>query len=246
VTTGGSDVTEEIPATDAYADAVAAHVVEVRPEGVVLDRTVFYAKGGGQPGDTGRLVWDGGEVRVTDTVKVEGTPVHAVEGEPPPVGSTVTAEIDWARRHVLMRTHTAVHALTAIIWRAHGAKATGSNLEPGVGRIDFELETITAEFGRQVEAQLNHELAADREVRVEFLPRQECLADPDLIRTKVNLIPDWVDPIRVITIEGLDRQADGGTHVRRTSEVGPVRVVKTENKGRTFKRMRIELVDPIG
>ena len=241
MTTGGSEITEEIPATDAYARTVEATVVEVRPVGVVLDRTVFYSRGGGQPGDTGRLAWDGGEVRVTDTVKVDGTPVHVVDGDPPPVGTRVGAEIDWDRRHVLMRTHTAVHALTAIIWRAHGAKATGGNLEPGVGRIDFELETITAEFGRQVEAELNDELAAGRPVRVEFLPRAEALADPDLIRTKVNLIPDWVDPIRVITIEGLDRQADGGTHVRSTSEVGPVRVVKTENKGRTFKRMRIEL-----
>jgi misacylated tRNA(Ala) deacylase len=116
-------------------------------------------------------------------------------------------------------------------------------MEPGAARMDFELESMSGEFGREVEAKLNQELGADRPVRVEFLPRREALEDPDLIRTKVNLIPETVDPIRVITIEGLDRQADGGTHVRSTAEVGPVRVVKTESKGKAFKRMRIELVE---
>jgi misacylated tRNA(Ala) deacylase len=143
-----------------------------------------------------------------------------------------------------MRTHTALHALSGIVFRDYGAKVTGGNIsKPGVARMDFELETIGAEFGQRVEERLNTELAADRPVNVSFLPRAEALADPDLIRTKANLIPDSVDPIRVIDIEGLDKQADGGTHVRSTAEVGPVRVAKTENKGKAFKRMRIELVD---
>jgi misacylated tRNA(Ala) deacylase len=167
--------------------------------------------------------------------------IHAVHGDPPPVGTPITAEIDWERRHVLMRTHTALHAMSGIVWRDYGAKVTGGNMEPGVARMDFELESMSGEFGREVEAKLNEELGADRPVRVEFLARQEALQDPDLIRTKVNLIRETVDPIRVITIEGLDRQADGGTHVRSTGEVGPVRVVKTESKGKAFKRMRIEL-----
>ena len=235
-------VTEELCATDAYARSCEAKVVEVADEGVVLDRTVFYARSGGQPGDTGVLRWEGGDVRVVDTLKQGGTLLHRFEGDPPPVSATVTAEIDWDRRHTLMRTHTALHALSAVVFRDHDAKVTGGNMEPGVARMDFELQTIDAEFGREVEDKLNAELAADRTVTVSFLSRSEALADPDLIRTKVNLIPDSVDPIRVIEIEGLDKQADGGTHVRSTAEVGRVRVAKTENKGKAFKRMRIELV----
>src|SRR5262245_11417782 len=235
-------MTEELFSTDAYSRTCDATVAEVSGGGLVLDRTVFYARGGGQPGDTGVIRWDGGRVSVTDTVKRDGHVLHVVEGEPPPTGVSVTAEIDWDRRHTLMRTHTALHALSALIFRDHDAKVTGGNMEPGVARMDFELDAIDAEFGRRVEEVLNAELAADRPVHVSFLPRAEALADPDLIRTKVNLIPESVDPIRVIEIEGLDKQADGGTHVRSTAEVGQVRVAKTENKGKSFKRMRIELV----
>jgi misacylated tRNA(Ala) deacylase len=235
-------VTEELCSIDAYARSCQAEVVELAAGGLVLDRTVFYARSGGQPGDTGVLVWDGGSVRVTDTVKQQGLLVHAIEGEAPSPGTPLVAELDWDRRHTLMRTHTALHALSAVVFRDYDAKVTGGNMEPGVARMDFELGTINADFGREVEEKLNAELAADRPVRVSFLPRGEALADPDLIRTKVNLIPESVDPIRVIEIEGLDKQADGGTHVRSTSEVGPVRVAKTENKGKSFKRMRIELV----
>jgi len=234
-------VTEELFATDAYVRSCEATVRETGDEGVVLDRTVFYARSGGQPGDTGVLRWEGGELRVLDTVKSGGRLLHEVDGEPPAAGILVTAEIDWDRRHTLMRTHTALHALSAIVFRDYDVKVTGGNMEPGVARMDFELESIDAEFGREVEDKLNAELAADRPVRVSFLPRAEALADPDLIRTKVNLIPESVDPIRVIEIEGLDKQADGGTHVRSTAEVGHVRVAKTENKGKVFKRMRIEL-----
>jgi misacylated tRNA(Ala) deacylase len=187
------------------------------------------------------LRWAKGEARVVDTVRREGQVLHVLEGEGPPPGTPVVAEIDRERRYLLMRTHTALHALSAIVFRDHGAKVTGGNMEPGVARMDFELDAISQDFGREVEAKLNAALAEDRPVRVRFLPRAEALADPDLIRTKVNLIPEHVDPIRVIEIEGLDRQADGGTHVRSTGEVGRVRVAKTESKGRGFKRMRIEL-----
>jgi misacylated tRNA(Ala) deacylase len=176
---------------------------------------------------------------VRDTVREAGVVVHAVEGSPPPVGTAVAAEIDWDRRHLLMRTHTALHVLSGLIWTEYGAKVTGGNMEPGEARMDFELETVNADFGREVEEKLNERIAQDRPVRVQFLPRAEALADPELIRTKVNLIPDSVDPIRIIDIEGIDKQADGGTHVRSTAEVGRVRVVKTENKGKNFKRMRI-------
>jgi misacylated tRNA(Ala) deacylase len=234
-------VSEELCATDAYLRSCEATVVAASEEGVVLDRTVFYARGGGQPGDTGVLRVAGGEIRVADTLKRAGEVLHVVEGAVPAVGTPVTAEIDWERRRTLMRTHTALHALSGIVFREYGAKVTGGNMEPAVARMDFELDSISQEFGREVEGKLNAALAEDHLVRVSFLPRNEALADPDLIRTKVNLIPDHVDPIRVIDIEGLDKQADGGTHVRSTGEVGRVRVAKTESKGKGFKRMRIEL-----
>ena len=236
-------MTEELCSFDAYRKTCEATVVASDDEGVVLDRTVFYARGGGQPGDTGVLRWDGGEVAVTDTVKRAGDVLHIVVGDPPPVGSRVEVEIDWDRRRLLMRTHTALHALSGIVFRDYGARVTGGNMEPGVARMDFELDHISADFGREVEQRLNQELARDRAVSIAFLPRSDALADPDLIRTKVNLIPGHVDPIRVIDIDGLDRQADGGTHVRSTAEVGHISVVKTESKGKGFKRMRIELVD---
>jgi misacylated tRNA(Ala) deacylase len=235
--------TDDLCSRDAYLTSTEATVAEARDEGLVLDRTVFYARGGGQPGDTGTIRWAGGEVRVTDTVKGGGEILHVLEegAAPPPAGTAVTVELDWDRRHRLMRTHTALHALSGVVFTGFGARVTGGNMEPGSARMDFELDAISQEFGKEVEEKLNAALALDRPVRVAFLPRGEALADPDLIRTKVSLIPDHVDPIRVIDIEGIDRQADGGTHVRSTAEVGTVRVVKTESKGKGFKRMRIEL-----
>ena len=234
-------MTLEICSTDAYATSMEAAVAEVTPQGVILDRTVFYARGGGQPGDTGSLTWTGGEATVTDTVRRSGNPVHEIKGPAPDVGAQVNGQIDWERRHLLMRTHTALHTLTAVIWRDFDAKVTGGNMEPGSARMDFELDAISVEFGRDVEAKLNEELEKDYPVEVRFLPRSDALTDPDLIRTKVNLIPEHIDPIRVIDIVGLDKQADGGTHVRSSGEVGPVKVTKTESKGKANKRIRIEL-----
>jgi misacylated tRNA(Ala) deacylase len=239
-------MTEKLYASDAYLTTCDATVAGVGPDGVVLDRTVFYARGGGQPGDSGVLRWDGGEVAVTDTFtsKETGELTHAVDGDPPSVGTAVTAEIDWDRRYTHMRTHTALHAMSGVIFSDYGAKVTGGNMDSGgTARMDFELDGISQEFGREIEEKLNARLAEDVPVHVIEVPRAEALADPDLIRTKVSLIPESVDPIRVIDIEGIDKQADGGTHVRSTSEVGHVRVVKTENKGRAFKRMRIQLDD---
>jgi misacylated tRNA(Ala) deacylase len=236
-------MTLEIAANDAYQRSVDAVVSTVRPEGVVLDRTVFYPRGGGQPGDTGILETSSGPVAVTDTYRKGGNLIHQLEAEAPPEGAAVRAVIDWERRYRLMRTHTALHALSGVIWRDFDAKVTGGNMEPGSARMDFELDAISVEFGRQVETVLNEELAKDYPVEVLFLSRDEALADPDLIRTKVNLLPEFIDPIRVIHIVGLDKQADGGTHVRSTAEVGRVVVAKTESKGKANKRMRIELAD---
>ena len=241
-------MTEELFARDAYLTSCEATVTQVRDEGVVLDRTVCYARGGGQPGDTGIIAWANGACPVVDTSKSreDGAIVHALDAgaSPPPVGTRVTVTVDWERRHILMRTHTALHALSGIVFTDYGARVTGGNMEPGgVARMDFELDGISQEFGHQVEEKLNERLGEDHPVHVGFLPRAAALSDPDLIRTKVNLIPEAVDPIRVIDIEGIDKQADGGTHVRSTAEVGYVRVIKTESKGKANKRMRIELAD---
>ena len=241
-------MTDDLYSRDAYLTECEATVTAVNPDGLVLDRTVFYARGGGQPGDTGTLRWDGGEAPIADTIKSRetGEITHVLEpgAEPPPAGTAVTAAIDWERRHRLMRTHTALHALSGIIFTDHGARVTGGNMDDrGSARMDFELDRMSQELGQQIEAKLNQRLAEDVPVHVTFLPRAEALSDPDLIRTKVSLIPESVDPIRVIDIEGIDKQADGGTHVRSTAEVGHVRVVKTESKGKANKRMRIQLED---
>jgi misacylated tRNA(Ala) deacylase len=239
----GSGSTEELASNDAYLAEAEGSVVQVVPDGLFLDRTVFYARGGGQPGDLGVIRWDGGEVEVVDTIRRDGMPFHVVaEGaQLPDPGTPVHGLIDWERRYRTMRTHTALHALSGVIFRDFGAKVTGGNMEPGVARMDFELDGISVEFGQEVERRLNEELTRGYPTEVIYMVREEALKDPDLIRTKVNLIPEWVEEIRVIDIVGLDRQADGGTHVASTLEVGEVRVVKTESKGKANKRMRIEL-----
>ena len=233
---------DELAGKESYLDRAEGRVVKAGDGVVVLDRTVFYARGGGQPGDTGIIRWDGGELRVVDTRREGGKLVHVVESEDvPESGTPVEGIIDWDRRYRIMRTHTALHALSGVVWRDFGAKVTGGNMEEGTARMDFELDAITTEFGREVERRLNEELTKGYPTEVVYLARTAALEDPDLIRTKVNLIPEWVEEIRVVDIVGLDRQADGGTHVRSTLEVGEVRVVKTESKGKANKRMKIEL-----
>lgn len=234
-------MTTELASIDAYRRETEATVTAVTDEGIVLDRTVFYPRGGGQPGDTGVVEWDGGSVRITDTLKRSGKVLHVPDGDALPVGAEVLARVDWDRRYLLMRTHTALHVLSAVIWRDFDAKVTGGDMKPGEARMDFELESISVDLGERVEERLNEALSAGHDVEVDFMPRSEALADPDLIRTKVNLIPESVDPIRVIKIGDIDKQADGGTHVANTNEVGRVRVVKTESKGKGNKRMRIAL-----
>ncbi len=228
---------------DAELSSFDAAVTAVVDERVDLDRTAFYPTGGGQPHDTGRLTWQGGSARVVEVRKDGDGTWHRLEGDVPPVGATVHGEIDWDRRHALMRTHTALHVLCGVIWNEWGKAVTGGNMEPLSARMDFEFDPLPAGFGPRIEALVNEELAADHPVEVSFLPRSVAVADEDLIRTKVNLIPESVPEIRVVDIVGLDKQADGGTHVRSTAEVGRIRVVKTESKGKGNKRIRIEVVD---
>lgn len=236
----------ELFSTDAYVRLFDSAVVSVdREQGrVALARTAFYPGGGGQPHDVGNLAWDGGQGAVVRVSRGEGQIWHWLEGdELPGVGTELQGMIDWDRRHLLMRTHTALHVLCGVVWADYRVAVTGGNMEPGVARIDFELDAISSELGQRLERRVNDEIARAHEILVEFLARSEADHDPALIRTKANLIPADVDPLRVIDIVGLDRQADGGTHVATTGEVGRVRILKTENKGRSNKRVRLAVTD---
>jgi misacylated tRNA(Ala) deacylase len=229
---------------DASLRSFDATVVEVDAEArrIALDRTAFYPTGGGQPHDTGSLAG----LAVVDVRKGDGDLVwHTAgeEGDLPEAGTLVHGELDWERRHALMRTHTALHVLCGVIWNEWRVPVTGGNMEPLSARMDFEFDPLPEGFGPRIEELVNAELAADRPVEVAFLDRAAALADADLIRTKVNLIPESVQEIRVVDIVGLDKQADGGTHVASTSEVGRIRVLKTESKGKGNKRIRLEVVD---
>ena len=232
-------MTEALYLRDAYMQTFDATVTDVRETAVALDRTAFYATGGGQPHDTGTL----GPARVVDVRKDGDAIWHVLEGPTPATGSMVSGRIDWDRRHALMRTHTALHVLCGVIWNAYKVPVTGGNMEPLSARMDFEFDPLPEGFGAHVETLVNAELAADRPIEVSFVPRADAVLDEDLIRTKVSLVPESVAEIRVVDIVGLDKQADGGTHVHRTSEVGRIRVLKTESKGKGNKRIRIEVVD---
>jgi misacylated tRNA(Ala) deacylase len=234
-------MTELLFLRDAYLTECTATVTDVRDTAVVLDRTVFYYTGGGQPHDTGLI--DG---QLVVDVKKDGDDVlhFLVDGASvPAVGSTVQCSIDWDRRFKLMRTHTAMHVLCGVIWNEWKVPVTGGNMEPLSARMDFELPEVPEGFAQRVEALVNEAVAADYPIEVSFLPRDTAVEDEDLIRTKVSLIPASVKEIRVVDIVGLDKQADGGTHVASTRDVGTVRVVKMENKGKGFRRLRVEISD---
>ena len=228
---------------DSYLKEFQATVTAATDNGVVLDQTAFYAGGGGQPYDTGVLVTNGREHRVTRVGRADGKIVHEIDGAPPPTGARVSGRIDWDRRYLLMRTHTALHILCGVVWRDYGAKVTGGDMQPGTARMDFELENMSAEFAREVEERANAEVAAARDILVNNLSREEADHHPDLIRTKINLLPPGIKEVRTIDISGLDLQADGGTHVANTREVGAIKVVGHESKGRINKRLRIELAE---
>ena len=229
---------------DSYLREFQATVIGVTGDEVILDRTGFYIGGGGQPYDTGALIVEDQESQVVKVGKSEGQIVHTVEGPPPSQGAIVTGRIDWERRFTLMRTHTALHILCGVVWRDYGAKVTGGNMTPGEARMDFELESMSAEFAEEIAERINAEVAAAREVLVNQLTRQQAEMEPDLVRTKINLLPANIEEIRTIDIKGLDMQADGGTHVANTREVGGIKVVGHESKGRINKRLRIALIDP--
>jgi misacylated tRNA(Ala) deacylase len=235
-------MTELLFLTDAMAREFEAVVTAQVEGGVVLDRTAFYPGGGGQPCDvgvlqSGELAWD-----VVKVQKVGGQVVHVVEGELPGVGTAVSGKLDWTRRYQLMRTHTAMHILCGVVWRDYGAQVTGGNMDPLQGRMDFEFETMRQELVAEIETAVNREVAAAREVRVKILPREEAFQIPDLIRTKINLLPAGISEVRTVELVGLDLQADGGTHVINTSEVGTMKIVDYKSKGKINKRIYVEIV----
>ena len=236
--------TELLFATDAYLRSFDARVVEVMSEGVVvLDRTAFYPTGGGQPHDLGTLTWEGGSAAVTEVRKQGDVVLHRLEGEPPRPGTSVHGEVDWERRYALMRHHTALHSMSGVIFQLFGSTVTGGQMYTDRARMDFEMPDLSAERLRTIEARTNELLAEGHAVSVRFLPRKEAFQIPDLIRTRVNLLPEGIETIRVINIEGIDQQADGGTHVANTREVGRVRIARSENKGKGNKRLEIVLED---
>jgi misacylated tRNA(Ala) deacylase len=238
-------MTELLFQTDSYLQDFEARVTSVLSDGrgVILDRTAFYPGGGGQPCDFGTLTIEGVSHPVTKVKKQGDDVLHFLDGDAalPAVGALVRGQLDWARRHKLMRTHTALHVLCGTVFRDYGALVTGGDMEPLKGRMDFEFATMRGELVRDIEAAVNREIQLAHEVRVKILPREEAFQIPDLIRTKINLLPEGIQQIRTVEIVGLDLQADGGTHVRNTDEVGRVKIADYKSKGAINKRIYIEI-----
>ena len=239
-------------ATDSYLRSFEARVVATEGRAVALDQTAFYPGGGGQMADRGELVVDGRRLLVAGMSKRDGVVWHELAGdagdlgELPAVGAAVTGEIDWPFRYRMMRTHTALHLLCGLIFREYGAQVTGGQMYPDRARMDFAIAGMTPDFVHDIERSVNEAVAADHPIKVYQLPRAKAMKIPDLIRTKINLLPPEITEIRIVEIVGVDLQADGGTHVHSTREVGGVKALRTENKGKQNKRMEIALVDADG
>ncbi len=229
--------------TDSYVKEFEATIIEVNPDekAIVLDRTAFYIGGGGQPHDVGVIFADDAVIPITRVKSQEGKIWHWIDGALPAAGAKIQGQIDWDRRYKLMRTHTALHVLCGVVWRDYGALVTGGNMELKKGRMDFEFETLQKGLVKEIEEKVNLEIQQGREIKTKILPREEALKIPDLIRTKINLLPEHIKEVRTVEIIGLDLQADGGTHVANTKEVGFVRVVDYQSKGKINKRIYIEL-----
>ena len=239
-------------ATDSYLRSFEARVVATEGRAVALDQTAFYPGGGGQMADRGELVVDGRRLLVAGMSKRDGVVWHELAGdaddagELPAVGAAVTGEIDWPFRYRMMRTHTALHLLCGLIFREYGAQVTGGQMYPDRARMDFAIAGMTPDFVHDIERSVNEAVAADHPIKVYQLPRAKAMKIPDLIRTKINLLPPEITEIRIVEIVGVDLQADGGTHVHSTREVGGVKALRTENKGKQNKRMEIALVNADG
>jgi misacylated tRNA(Ala) deacylase len=234
-------VTELLYLRDHYLCEFDAVVTNVEGNFLTLDRTAFYPTGGGQPNDSGIIRWDDSESKVVDVSKRTGTVIHKVEGLAPPQGAMVHGMLDWDRRYAFMRYHSALHVLCGLVYHKYGGLVTGGQIYLDRARMDFDLEDLSADRVQEIEKECNKVIQASRPIAVRFLPREEAMKHPDLIRTKINLLPPEIAEVRVVEIEGLDIQADGGTHVANTKEIQGIKIVKTANKGRTNRRMEIVL-----
>ena len=234
-------MTEPLYRNDAYLRSCEAMVVESRGRTVVLDRTVFYPMGGGQPGDTGVITWDGGTVDIVDTRNGEGGAIlHLAEegaGLPAP-GTKVTASLDWGRRYRHMCMHTAMHLLSTVV--THGV--TGGSISAERSRLDFDMQGSTVDK-QEVTEQLLALVGQDHAVSTDWITDEELDERPELVKTMSVSPPRGVGRIRLVKIEDLDLQPCGGTHLARTGEVGAVRVSKVENKGKHNRRLHIVLDD---
>ena len=238
-------MTELLFQKDSYLQEFPARVKKVDPENqaIILDRTAFYPGGGGQPTDSGLIKYGDFSIPIKRARKAGPDILHIVEDgfDLPETEQDVNGQLDWEHRYMLMRTHTAMHILCGVIFRDYGASVTGGSMEPMAGRMDFEFETMHKDLVQEIEAAINVEVENARPLRVEILPREEAFQIPDLIRTKINLLPEGIQEVRVVEIEGLDLQADGGTHVRNTSEVGQIEIVDYKSKGKINKRIYVHL-----
>jgi misacylated tRNA(Ala) deacylase len=234
-------MTELLFLEDSYATEFDATVVDCSETGIVLDRTLFFARGGGQMGDVGRVIGPRGAVAVVGTEKRDGQAWHVVDA-PLSRGDSVHGLVDWTHRYQQMRTHTALHILCGIIFKRFRSSVTGCQMYPNRARMDFTLEDLSPHRVKEIEKLSNEAVKAGHAVRSRWVSRSEAERIPDLIRTRVNLLPPEMDPIRIVEIVDVDLQADGGTHVRNTFEVGGITITKTENKGAANKR--IEIVIP--
>ncbi|HET8851745.1 MAG TPA: alanyl-tRNA editing protein, partial [Ktedonobacteraceae bacterium] len=230
---------------NSYMFECSAKVVAVEGDEVALDATVFFPGGGGQMPDRGIMSWkdrqDEGNVIAMN--KRDEIVWHTLDCLPPPVGTEVVGTIDWDFRYRMMRTHKALHILCGTIFREFGVQVTGGQMYPDRARMDFAMEDLSKERIASIEEKINEAVEADYPIRVYTLPREKAFAIPDLIRTKINLLPPEIEEVRIVEIVGLDLQADGGTHVNHTKEVGGIKITKTENKGKINKRLEIRLVD---
>lgn len=234
--------TNRLELDDATLREWDATVLEASPEGIVLDRSAFYPGGGGQPPDHGVLLWGGVQTRIVGTRRGDELYLLPAEGDPmPPPGTAVRGALEDERRSALMRTHSGLHLLGGVVFRDFGALVTGGNMEPLEARMDFNLPEIPPDFKEVVAEACAKEIAADRAIEVKNLPRDEAFAVPDIIRTATNLLPPELEIVRIVDIVGLDTQADGGTHVASTRQIGGIEVVKVESKGKGFRRVRIRL-----
>jgi len=234
-------MTKAIYHVDSYVKEFEAQVIAASESGVVLDQSAFYPGGGGQARDQGTLRAEDSEAFVVKFMRDQGKLWHVLDHQPFSEGMYVHGEIDWDRRYQIMRTHTAMHILCGVIWRDYGASVTGGNMEPLRGRMDFEFESMQRELVDEIQEKINLEVKAAREVRTAILPREEAFQIPDLIRTKINLLPKGILQVRIVEIVGLDLQADGGTHVANTKEVGKIEIVDYKSKGAINKRLVVSL-----